>query len=182
MPHTDRSVSPGRALEHFLSIFQHNCLGSWDVFLSFFHSFATAKAIPDIVCLQDPPVWRGRLPSFPGFQSFAPAVSGRPAKVACYVSSALLRGASILPVFQDRSDVMTLVVHGLDLFGSGLPEFRIVNLYSRLGSSSSVRTVSPEVAFPPSPPPTHVVCRFSFHNHSAYPGKDSASSPYNFSF
>src|SRR5437868_160738 len=108
MPHTDQSVSPGWALEHVLSVCQHNCLGSWDVFLSFFHSFATAKAPPDIVCLQDPPVWRGRLPSFPGFQSFAPVVSGRPAKVTCHVFSALLRAASILPLFQDRSDIMTL--------------------------------------------------------------------------
>src|SRR5205807_2988282 len=105
----------------------------------------TAKDPPDIVCLQDPSIWRVRLPSFPGFQSFAPAVSGRPAKVACYVSSGLLHAACILLLFQDRSDIMTLVVHGLDLLGSGLPEFRIVNLYSRLGSSSSVRTVSPEV-------------------------------------
>src|SRR5437868_4165902 len=121
MPHADRSNSPGRALEHVLSISQHNCLGSRDVFLSFFQSFATAKAPPDIVCLQDPPVWRGRLPSFPGFQSFAPAVKGRPAKIACYVSSVLLRTASILPLFQDRSDIMTLVVHGHDLFGSALP-------------------------------------------------------------
>src|SRR5207237_8440450 len=168
MPHTDQSYSPGRALEHALSISQHNCLGSWDVFLSFFHFFATAKALPDIVCLQDPPVWRGRLPSFPGFQSFAPAVSGRPAKVACYVSSALLRAASILPVFQDRSDVMTLVVHGLYLTGSGLPEFRIVNLYSRMGSSSSERTVSPEVAFPPSPLPNLLVGDFNLHNPMSY--------------
>src|SRR5207302_1885499 len=126
MSHTDRSVSPGRALEHVLSICQHNCLGSRDVFHSFFHSFATAKATPDIVCLQDPPICRRRLPAFPGFQSIAQAVSGRPAKVACYVSSVLLRAASILPLFQDRSDIMTLVVHGLDLFGSGLPEFRMV--------------------------------------------------------
>src|SRR5207237_5308205 len=152
MPHTDRSVSPGRALEHILSIFQHNCLGSWDVFLSVFHSFATAKATPDIVCLQDPPIWRGRLPSFPGFQSFAPAVSSRPAKVACYVSSGLLRAASILPLFQDRSDIITLVVHGLDLFGSGLSKFRVINLYSHLGSSSSYLITSPKHASP-SPPP-----------------------------
>src|SRR5437588_4068583 len=182
MPHTDQSVSPGRALEHVLSIFQHNCLGSWDVFLSFFHSFATAKAPSDIVGLQDPPIWRGRLPSFPGFQSFAPAVSGRPAKVACYVSSALLRAVSILPVFQDRSDVMTLVVHGLDLFGSGLSEFRIVNLYSRLGSSSSVRTVSPEVAFPPSPLPTLVVGDFNIHNPMADPARDYSPTEMSTSF
>src|SRR5205807_4363945 len=101
-----------------------------------------------------PPIRSVIHPCFPGFQSYYLAVSGRPAKVTCYVSSILLRAASILPLFQDRSDIMTLVVHGLDLFGSGLTEFRIVNLYSRLGSSSSVRTVSSEVAFPHSPLPT----------------------------
>src|SRR5437588_12061460 len=111
MPHTDRSVSPGRALEHVLSIFQHNCLGSWDVFPFFFHSFATAKATPDVVCLQDPPIWRGSLPSLPSFQSFAPAVRGRPPKVACYVSSALLPAASILPLFQAMPHILTLVPH-----------------------------------------------------------------------
>src|SRR5437899_5900585 len=116
MPHTDLSNPPGRALEHILSIFQHNCLGSWDVFLSFFHSFGTAKAPPDIVCLQDPPVWRGRLPSFPGFQSFAPTTTSRPAKMPCFVSSALLRAASILPLFQDIADVSTLACHGVHLF------------------------------------------------------------------
>src|SRR5437588_8561298 len=99
MSHIDQSISPGWALEHVLSIFQHNCLGSWDVFLSFFHSFATAKAPPDIVCLQDPPIWRGRLPSFPGFQSFAPAVGSRPANVAWIVSCGLLRLASVLRLF-----------------------------------------------------------------------------------
>src|SRR5437588_1765693 len=100
MSHTDRSQSPGRAPDHVLSILQHNCLRSWDVFLSFFHSFATANAPPDIVCLQDPPVWRGRLSSFPGFQSFAPAIGGRPVKVACYICSVLLRTTGILPLFQ----------------------------------------------------------------------------------
>src|SRR5207302_4735608 len=169
MPHADQSNSPGRALEHVLSIFQHNCLRSWDVFLSFFHSLATAKSPPYIFGLQDPPIWSRSLPSFPGFQSFSPAISGRPAKVPCYVSSALLRAASILLSFQDRSNIMTLVVHRLDLFGSGLPEFRIINLYSRLGSSSSVRTVSPEVAFPPSPLPTLVVGVFNIHNPMADP-------------
>src|SRR5437868_2918458 len=172
MSHTDRSDSPGRALEHILSIFQHNCLGSWDVFLSFFQSFATAKVSPDIVCLQDPPVWRGRLPSFPGFQSFTPAVNSRAARVACYVSSGLLRAASILPLFQDRCDIMTLAVHGLDCFGSGLPEFRIINLYSHLGSSPSARTISPELAFPPSPLPTLMVGAFNIHNPMPDPSRE----------
>ena len=53
-------VAPGAApnSEHVLSIVQHNCLRSWDVFLSLFNSFALAKHPPLIVCLQDPLVWR----------------------------------------------------------------------------------------------------------------------------
>src|SRR5207302_6324094 len=102
----------------------------------------------------------------------APAVSGRPAKVACYDFSVLLQAVSILSLFQDRSDIMTLVIHRLDLFGSGLPKFRIINLYSHMGSSSFIRTILPEVAFPPSPLPTLVVGDFNIHNPMADPVRD----------
>ena len=127
-------------------------------------------------------VWRGTLLSFSGFQSFAPTTYGRPAKVAGYVSSGLLRAASILPLFQDRSHIMTLVVHGLDLFGSGLPEFRIINLYSRAGSSPSARTISSDLAFPPSPLPTLVVGDFNIHNLMADPVSDYSPTEMSISF
>jgi len=52
----------------FLSIIQHNCLGSWDVFLSLFESFRGATTYPSIVLLQDPPVNKAHLPSFGGFK------------------------------------------------------------------------------------------------------------------
>ena len=48
------SLPSGRPLSRYLSIVQHNSLGSWDVFLSLFNYFASAKCPPDIVCLQDP--------------------------------------------------------------------------------------------------------------------------------
>ena len=38
------------------TLVQHNCLGSWDVFLSLFGSFTQLAHIPCIVALQDPPV------------------------------------------------------------------------------------------------------------------------------
>jgi hypothetical protein len=53
-------------------IVQHNCLGSWNVFLALFHSFAELKSPPLIVALQDPPFRYHTLPSFPGYSSFAP--------------------------------------------------------------------------------------------------------------
>src|SRR5437868_867935 len=77
---------------------------------------------------------------------------------------------------------MSLVCHALDLFGSGLPEFRIINLYSRVGSSPSARTISPEVAFPPSPLPTLVVGDFNIHNLMADPVRDYSPTEMSISF
>jgi len=52
-------------------IIQHNCLGSWDVFLSLFHSFTMLPHPPLLVAIQDPPSRRSVLPTFPVFMSFA---------------------------------------------------------------------------------------------------------------
>src|ERR1700704_5162732 len=79
-----------------LSLVQHNSLGSWDVFLSLFHSLLDGPPV-DFVLLQDPPVSRGFLPSFAGFKSFAPPVS-RP-RVAIYVSLGLLSSFKVCSVF-----------------------------------------------------------------------------------
>src|SRR5713226_8338118 len=69
------SASPCLGSAPVFSVLQHNCLGSWDVFLSLFNSFGSD--VPFVVCLQDPPVWRGRLPSADGFVSFVSRL-GRP--------------------------------------------------------------------------------------------------------
>src|SRR5207302_7599088 len=47
-----------------LSIVQHNCLGSWSVFLSLFNSLKSCYPTPHIVAIQDPPVWNSHLPTF----------------------------------------------------------------------------------------------------------------------
>ena len=61
------------------------------MFLFLFNSFASAKLPPDVVCLQDPPFWHSRLPSFQNFTSFAPpAGSGGKPRVAFYICSFLL--------------------------------------------------------------------------------------------
>ena len=51
----------------------HNCLGSWDVFLSLFGSFTQLAYPPSIVALQDPTLYRGKLPSFNLFTVFSPS-------------------------------------------------------------------------------------------------------------
>src|ERR1700712_5745521 len=84
-----------------LSIVQHNSLGSWDVFLSLFHSLSDGPPV-DFVLLQDPPVSKGCLPGFPGLRSFAPSVS-RP-RVAIYASQRLLSLFTICSVFSPESE------------------------------------------------------------------------------
>ena len=66
-------------------IVQHNCLGSWDVFLSLFHSFTLLPHPALLIAIQDPPFRQSVLPTFPGFLSFATPPAGRP-RVAIYVS------------------------------------------------------------------------------------------------
>ena len=99
------------------------------MFLSLFNSFASAQCPPDVVCLQDPPFWRSRLPSFQNFTSFAPpGGTGNKPKVAFYISTHLLAQATVLPAFFDRPDVVACDVFGIYLFGKSFLHFRILNL------------------------------------------------------
>ena len=135
------------------------------MFLSPFNSFASAKCPPDIVCLQDPPFWRSRLPSFPNYTSFAPpAGSGRKPKVAFYVSTLLLAQATVLPAFFNRPDVAALDMFGIGLFGKSFSHFRILNIYNLWTKRTSQMTVSPLVAFPDLSHPTHVAGDFNIHH------------------
>ena len=148
MSHNISSSTWGGSPSRYLSIAQHNSLGSWDVFLSFFNSFASAKCSPDIVRLQDPPFWRSRLSSFQNYTSFAPpAGSGRKPKVAFYVSTLLLAQATVLPAFFDRPDVAALDLFGVALFGKSFSHFRILKIYNLWTKRTSQMTVSPLIAF-----------------------------------
>src|SRR5437660_9696645 len=103
-----------------LSIVQHNCLGSWSVFLSLFNSLKSCHPIPHIMAIQDPPVWNSRLPSFHMFKAFHPPATktNRP-RVATYIHQDLLKSASVLPCLFDRLDTMAIDIHSqLGLFGS----------------------------------------------------------------
>ena len=135
------------------------------MFLSLFNSFASAKCPPDIVCLQDSPFWRSRLPSFQNYTSFAPpGGSGNRPQVAFYVSTHLLPQATVLPAFFDRHDVVALDLFGVDLFGKSFSHFRILNLYNLWTKRTSQMRVSPLVAFPATSFPTLVVGDFNIHH------------------
>jgi len=140
------------------------------VFLSLFNSFASALHPPDIVCLQDPPFWRSRLPFFGGFKSFCPPHSlGSQPQVAFYISSSFLSYATVLPSFFDRSDVAALHLFGVELFGGSLTQFGILNLYNLWSQRSSVSTVPPDLSFPDDGFPLLVVGDFNIHHPLADP-------------
>ena len=182
MSYTRECLPPGLGPGHTLSIVQHNCLGSWDVFLSLFNSFASAKTPPLIVCLQDPPVWRNRLPSHLGFTSFAPSATGHRPQVAFYVFRSLIDMTTITPIFTGRSDVATLEITAPSLLGTTVERFHIINCYSVWGKTITERTVAPMLALPLSPFPTLVVGNFNIHHLSADPLRKHNSSELKASF
>src|SRR5437868_1080296 len=163
-----------------LSIVQHNSLGSWDVFLSLFNSFQGLPQSPQLVFLQDPPFYRGRLPSFSGFKAFAPPPpQGKAVKVAAYISLNFLNSYSVLPVFFDRLDLMAIdVFTPTGLFCSTNRQFRVYNLYSTNTSGPSRRTVTPTDAFRPHFFPTLVLGYFNIHHTLSDPLRHISSNEF----
>jgi len=129
------------------SIVQHNCLLSWDVFLSLFESFREATTYPSLVLLQDLPVNKAHLPSFNGFKSFFPPV--RKPRVAAYVHVSFLASFSVLSRFRGVDDILTLDVSSQEpLFGTNFHSFRLINAYSTNTRDHRVHSVSPDTLFP----------------------------------
>jgi len=153
------------------TLVQHNCLGSWDVFLSLFGSFTQLTHPPSIVALQDPPVYRGKLPSFNMFTVFSPPTDGgcKP-RVASYVYSSFLATVSLLPRCFGRGDVMALDLFTPDgLFNPATTGFTIINSYSTKGRLNNTRSVPPDIIFPASPLPTLTLGDLNIHHPTSDP-------------
>jgi len=169
---TERELaSPASSLS--FSHVQHNCLGSWAVFLSLFSSFSQLAHRPSIVALQDPPVYRGKLPSFQLFTSFAPPVTGnKKPRVAFYVFSSFLDSIVLLPRFFDRGDIMALDLFTPDgFFDRSLTSFTFINSYSTKGRSNNTRSVPPDLIFPSSPSPTLTLGDLNIDHPTADPNR-----------
>ena len=142
--------SPNRMLASslsLLSIVQHNCLESWDVFLSLFESFKKTSMYPSVVLLQDPPVSQARLPSFNGLEQFVPPV--RKPRVASYLHCSFLAKFSALPRFTEKAHLMPLDVSSQNpFFGSQVHSFRLVNASSINSADRRVHSVPPDLIFP----------------------------------
>jgi len=149
----------------------HNCLGSWDVFLSLFGSFTQLTHLPSIVALQDPPVYRGKLPSFNLFTVVSPPTTAACKPwVAFYVYSSFLATVSLLPRFFGRGDVMALDLFSPDgFFNPSTTVLTIINSYRTKGCSNNTRSVPPDIIFPSSPLPTLTLGDLNIHHPTADP-------------
>jgi len=144
--HTTRSRKGPAPIPNLFSIVQHNCFGSWDVFLSLFELFKEATTYPSVVFLQEAPVRKAHLPSFNGFRSFFPPV--RKPRVAAYVHISFLASFSVLPRFRGVDDALALDISSQEpLFGTSFHSFRLINAYSTNTHDHCVDSVSPETLF-----------------------------------
>jgi len=141
------------------------------VFLSLFVSFTQLAHPPSIVALQDPPVSRGKLPSFNLFTVFSPPTTGgcKP-RVAFYVYSSFVETVSLLPRFFGRGDVMALDLFTPDgFFNLPTTGLTIINSYSTKGGSNNTRAVPPDIIFPSGPLPTLTLGDLNIHHPTADP-------------
>jgi len=113
------------------------------MFLGLFSSFTQLAQPPSIVALQDPLVYRGKLPSFRLFSAFSPPTSsGCKLRIAFYLYSSFLSTISLLPQFFGRGDVMALDLFTPDgFFKPSMTSFTIINSYSTKGHSNNTRSV-----------------------------------------
>jgi len=179
-------ISPGQGpspAPAFLSIIQHNCLGSWNVFLSLFESFKEAAIYPSIVLLQDPPVNNAHLPSFNGFKSFSPRLGSdvwQPTFICLFFPT-----TRCSPGSRALDDVLSLDISSNEpLFGTAFYSFRIINAYSTNTVDHRVHSVPPEVLFPDLGFPLLVLGDLNIHNPLSDPLRHfshreiSSSTPY----
>jgi len=150
---------------------QHNCLGSWDMFLSLFGSFSHLATTLSIVALQDPPVYRGKLPSFQLYTCFSPPSenSAKP-RVAFYVFNPFLSTITLWPKLFGRNDVMALnPLTPEGFFDPSIVGFILVNFYSTKGRSNNTRSVPADVIFPDLSGPVLTWGDLNIHHPTADP-------------
>jgi len=150
----------------FLSfpIIQHNCLGSWTVFLSLFYSLTLQPHPLLLVAIQDSPSRGLVLPTFPGFLSFAPPHAGHP-QVAMYVSRVLNQHLSCSTVFHNYSEILSVDVFSPEaLFGSPHRSLRVSWIYLLHINSPPYRSIPPEWLFSFLPYPHLVLGDLNLHH------------------
>jgi len=135
-PNPTHSSSPFQSAHYpdslNLSIVQHNCLSSSNIFQTLLSFFTSVESSPHIVALQDIPLWRNSPPVFRNYKCFfPPAPDGYKPPVPVYVYEKLVNVISILPMFFARGDLMAVNLHSPErLFDASHNVFRLYNAYS----------------------------------------------------
>jgi len=172
-PVPTQSPSPSQSFHYpgclNLSIVQHTCLGSSNLFQTLFSFFTSVESSPHIVTLQDIPLWRNCPPVCRNYKCFfPPATDSYKPRVATYVHEWLLSVISILPLFFERGDLMAVNFHSPEgLCDTSQNLFRLYNAYSI--PSGHTRSVSPVDLFPQHDFPTLVLGDFNIHYSSSAP-------------
>ena len=120
------------------------------MFLSLLGLFSQLAITPSIVALQDPPGYRGRLPSFQLYTCFSPLCenSTKP-RDAFYVFSTFLSTITLLPKLFGRNDLRALELFTPNgVFDRWMVGFIIVNSYSTKRRSNNTRSVPADLIFP----------------------------------
>jgi hypothetical protein len=168
-----------------ITLIQHSCFRSWDVFLSLFNSLTSHNFSLTLVLLQDPPVFRRWVSFFAGYKSFIPPPSDTP-RVEPYASSLLLEMVALVSSFPAGACIMHVDLHQVDSsLGLSFPTLRITNLYSIWAAGfSPSRSIQPSQAFPRPSLRTIVAGNFNIHNPELDPlrpyraGELTTSAPY----
>src|SRR6266446_2010154 len=131
-PNRNRSSNtslPSRTKQNSLNIFQHNCCGSNNVFLSLCSILKPLK--PDVIAVQDPYLFNNRPLNSPGFTLIFDHASRIP-KVATYISNHLLKTSSYItnPTRSPNTLLLTLYIQDQPLM--------IVNIYNTPWNSSAL--------------------------------------------
>jgi len=172
-PTPTQSSSPSQSLHYpgclNLSIVQHNCVGSSNVFQTLFSFFALVESSPLIVALQDIPLWKNCPPDFRNYKCFFPsATDSYKRRVAIYVHERLLSVISVLPMFFERGDLKAVNFHSPEgLCDTSHNLFRLYNVYSI--SRGYTRSVSPVDGFPQHGFPTLVLGDLNIHYSASDP-------------
>ena len=168
-----RGLGPRAREPNFLSVAQHNCLGSLVVLQSIFQEATLGRRAPSFVLIQDPPVTRGLTPLINGYRCFTPPPQTGKPRVATYVLSSIDKFFCVFSATMTRSDVLEVMVAADNpLFSTAIRSFRLVNVYRHpRGSSLPGAPLTPDNIFSPSPVATLVAGDFNLHHPSSDPSR-----------
>lgn len=116
-----------------LSIIQHNCARSNQVFLSLFSSFAK-NSPPQIVAIQEPFLFNNIPLDAPGYTLVLPFPAPPPDRISVcfYILSDFLKSTSFFPLLFNRGDLIGVNLHWNNApSSSNLKSLKILNAYNR---------------------------------------------------